>query len=366
MNNQVYKFNNFDLLRLAAALQVVANHTIEELQIHQSVILSKMLHFSQLFPGVPIFFFISGFLISKSYESNHRLGEYAQNRMLRLYPGLVICVSVSFIFIYLSGYMATTNAGIFDWGLLYLAKTTVVQFYNPDFMRAYGDGVLNGSLWTITVEIQFYILVPIIYTLFNLKNAAHTNLIIVTLILLFLLVNRAYANIPFEYHDTASYKLLRISFLPWFYMFLFGIFAQKNFSLLHKLLANNFVPIFVVYCLTAYIASSYKLSFSNNISPVFFVPLAITAFSFAYSFSGISKKLLRGNDISYGTYIYHMPVVNVMLYTGFHGSLSSALCAFLITIILALASWLLIEKKSLSLKRHPFNPLNRENTKQLD
>jgi len=357
MNKQTFKLNNFDLLRLIAAMQVVNIHAIEILHIHPSGIVKSFLHFIAIFPGVPIFFFISGFLISRSYESNHRLVEYSQNRVLRLYPGLIACVTLSFFLIYISGYMATANASVFDWSLLYLAKTTFVQFYNPDFMRAYGDGVLNGSLWTITVEIQFYFLVPIFYTIFKLHGGDSTNVKLIVLALGFLIINRVYTNIPGEYHDEIGYKLLRVSFLPWFYMFLFGVIVQKNFDFFYKIVAGKFIYFLILYCVIGYLARTYKFGLGNNINPVIYIFLVLLALSFAYSFVGLSKKILRGNDISYGTYIYHMPVVNFMLYNGYSGDMIQAFYVFLITVLLAVISWLVIEKKSLGLKRHPLNPL---------
>ena len=199
---------------------------------------------------------------------------------------------------------------------------------------------------------------PIIYLFFKKNDSVKTNYTLTVLILIFFLINRIYAYIPNENHGDIEYKLFRISFLPWFYMFLIGVFFQKNFTLFYKLLAGKFVLTFLTYCIVIYIAHSYKLSFNNNINPVVFIFLTATAFSFAYSFVGLSKKLLKGNDISYGAYIYHMPVVNFMLYSGFYGMFSNAVYALLITILLATASWLLIEKRSLRFKKHPLNPLN--------
>jgi peptidoglycan/LPS O-acetylase OafA/YrhL len=352
MDKHYFRINNFDLLRLLAALQVAVDHAVDIMHVQPPAFLEYVLKFAEFFPGVPIFFFISGFLISKSFEKNHRLSEYFENRVLRLYPGLIVCVALTFLSIAVTGYMASSNAGIFDWALLFAAKTTILQFYNPDFMRAFGDGVLNGSLWTITVEIQFYFLVPIIYAIFKLKDPKKSTKIILVLIALFLIINRIYKYTPIEYHDTVVYKLAMVTFLPWFYMFLTGVLVQKNFEFFHRILANKITILFPIYCVVGY----FNIGAGNNINPLVFLVLAATAFSFAYSYTSLNKKLLKGNDISYGLYIYHMPVVDFMLFSGYSGELSYAIYAVILSIGFALFSWTAIEKPSLRLKKHPLRP----------
>jgi peptidoglycan/LPS O-acetylase OafA/YrhL len=337
-----FRINNFDLLRLFASLQVAVNHTIDIMQVEPPGALRYILYFSYYFPGVPIFFFISGFLISKSYEGNHRLKEYLTNRALRLYPGLTVCVLLTFISIAASGYMQKVDRGVCDWALLFFAKTTFVQFYNPDFMRAFGDGVLNGSLWTITVEIQFYILIPLIYSAFDLKDPTKANRTLIMLIVLFLIINGIYRHIPGEYHQAIPFKLAVVSFFPWLYMFLAGMLVQKNFGFFHRYLSNK------IY--------ANNLGLGNNINPLLFVFLAATIFSFAYSYTSLNKKLLRGNDISYGLYIYHMPVVDFLIYIGLSASFKYSIFAMLIAVGLAIISWVLIEKPCLRLKMHPLKP----------
>ena len=59
-----FGLNNFDLLRILAATQVLYFHTIFHLKINAP---SWSLVF-QDFPGVPVFFVISGYLVSASYE----------------------------------------------------------------------------------------------------------------------------------------------------------------------------------------------------------------------------------------------------------------------------------------------------------
>ncbi|MAM87484.1 MAG: hypothetical protein CME36_09285 [unclassified Hahellaceae] len=351
----LFRTNNFDLLRLFAASQVAILHALHVMNVSVSSFVQSALGLLYIFPGVPIFFFVSGYLISKSYESNSRLDDYSSNRILRLFPALIIAVTLSFVLIFASGYSAEADASFFDWLLLYFAKISVVQFYNPEFMRAYGDGVLNGSLWTITVELQFYVLVPIVYTLFKLKD--DNNVRLLALIAIFFAFNRIFSFVPYEYQSEVIYKLIRVSFIPWFYMFLIGVFFQRNFSRIHDLLAGKFWYVLPVYLAIGLVAVQYNANFGNNVNPLFFALLAPLIFSFAYSFPTLASRVTRGNDVSYGIYIYHMPVINCMVYLGLTGSFTFALTAMLLTTVIALSSWFLIERNCLKLKNHPFNPI---------
>jgi peptidoglycan/LPS O-acetylase OafA/YrhL len=156
-----FKENSLDAMRLLAASEVAIEHTFEFMLDERPD--NLFFDILELFPGVPIFFFISGYLISKAYERSPNNWEYAKNRILRLYPALIICVAVNIMMVGATGYFSISQASNSDIALLFLGKTTFFQFYNPDFMRAFGDGVLNGSLWTICVELQFYILTPLLY-----------------------------------------------------------------------------------------------------------------------------------------------------------------------------------------------------------
>ncbi len=157
----LFRVNNFNIIRLIAALQVAILHTMSHLEVEHTS--SVMLSISSYFPGVPIFFFVSGFLISKSYENNSLIKEYASNRILRIYPALVICTFVAIFSIYLTGYLENRNFSTIEFVLWLVGQISFFQFYNPEFMREFGTGVMNGSLWTISVELQFYLMVPIIY-----------------------------------------------------------------------------------------------------------------------------------------------------------------------------------------------------------
>ena len=82
-----------------------------------------------LFPGVPVFFLISGLLISRSYETNRNLREYAVNRSLRIFPGLVVCVALNLLAVASTGYFGQVSARALDVALL---GTPVMMHFPSD------------------------------------------------------------------------------------------------------------------------------------------------------------------------------------------------------------------------------------------
>lgn len=348
------KTNNFDLIRLAAALQVALNHAGADLG--DAAPAWHLRAIADWFPGVPIFFFISGFLISKSFEKNSVLHEYAQNRFLRIYPGLAVCFLLSLASVWLTGYFAKISVSPADMLLWAGAQLSVGQFYNPEFMRHYGLGVLNGSTWTITVELQFYVLVPLMYGVLRWRGLSRRrfNLILGGLILGFMIVNQEYVHAAAFHSRPLWYKLAGVSFAPWFYMFLVGVLFQRNFNVIQRWFAGRFIPVLAAYCVLGFLASHVLgWGFGNSLNPLLFIGLSIGTFAAAFSANTLSDRLLRRNDLSYGVYIYHGPVINLLLATRLGAAWMGFPLAVAATLGLAYASWRMVEKPALTLKRHP-------------
>lgn len=348
------KSNNFDLIRLFAAFQVALLHSIEHLAI--DVRFPWLTAVIGMFPGVPIFFFVSGFLISRSFERNPRVNEFAVNRVLRIYPALLVCLALSIASVAATGYFhehAVALGPLFAW---IAAQVSIAQFFNPGFLRSYGVGVLNGSLWTISVELQFYVLIPVIYAALGprLANRRVANAILLAMIAVFMLANRVYMwGMPRD-HGVRAFDIIGVTFIPWVYMFLFGLLFQRNAELLHRVAHGRFLPFLAVYCFACWCAKSWLgWGFGNSLQPVLFLMLCFLIFSAAYSNDTLSDRLLKRNDISYGIYIYHMPVINFLLAVGLGASGVRLLIALGTTVALAALSWVLIERPALALKKHP-------------
>jgi peptidoglycan/LPS O-acetylase OafA/YrhL len=333
-----FKVNNFDLLRLFAATEVVAGHYFEHLNITFSPLLTKIL---DLFPGVPIFFVISGYLISASYERNNDLVNYTRNRILRIFPALWCCIFLTIIIFSLTG-VSFFNTQTIAWLPSQLAGIT----YTPKFLENYGFGSYNGSLWSIPVELQFYILLPICYHFIS-KNI---NILLFLLLAVFTVLHFEYRFNNFSHLTT---KLLGYSFIPHFYLFLTGVIFQRLKLHNSRLIYNK-----ALYWIILYV--TFSLTLSDVLNPVVFSViydflLAFCALSMAYTLPGAAKKILRSNDISYGVYIYHGLILTVLVQEKIatHVNLFELI---IMTYIIAYLSWIFIEKPFINLKKKSLKP----------
>jgi peptidoglycan/LPS O-acetylase OafA/YrhL len=335
--------NNFNLIRLLAATQVLIVHACNHFGYNSSFI--NML---KCFPGVPLFFFISGYLIGGTYIKNHANGLYTffRNRVLRLYPALIICIAISIISVYFTGYFKTTNVTVAHFVAWILGQVSFFQFYNPVFMRNYGVGVLNGSLWTISVEVQFYLLTPFIFYLLAKRKY------VVYLLLIISVLTNIYIKI---YPDWTSIymKLITVSFLPWVYMFLLGYFFSYYPRL--KTYANriNIWVVMILYIVSMIFIGSYHNNAQNSINPVSVLLLSILILRFSKAtlyMPAKIEKFVDEYDLSYGTYIYHMPIINCLLYINLFSLTGNILITIAGAITMAYLSWCFVERSMLKLK----------------
>lgn len=334
--------NNFDLLRLIAALQVAITHGANHLG--QS---NWVLDIIAMFPGVPIFFFLSGFLIYGSYESSLKseipLRNFFIKRFLRLYPGLWLCFAIGLLLVFVTGYFSTAEVDSKIAAFWILCQTTVFQFYNPEFMREFGTGVLNGALWTISVEIQFYLLFPILYKVITSRFA-------LLVVFIFGCINIVHSN--FNPSDTTLLKLFSVSFMPWIYMFMLGaIIARQQTWIIPILCRPPLLVTLAVFCLICWISLSQELTWGNRINPLGYLAMVWLVIQIAFKNRALSSRLLGKNDISYGVYIYHMPIINALLFVRGEG-VYEFFVAISLTVILAIASWRFVERPALRLKRY--------------
>lgn len=340
--------NNFDLIRLFAALQVLIFHCIAHLEIDS---LSNTFILN-LFPGVLMFFTISGFLIMSSLDRNQNIKKYTINRILRIFPALLICLIVTLIL--LLSFNIIKISDFFSHPILtwFFAQSTFFQFWTPDILRSWGVGTPNGSLWTIAVELQFYIILPIL--LLSFKKIKFIYKILFSVVVLIIL--NYYLSIKITLLDPESInnesifsKLIGVSFLPYLNYFFIGVIIYiywNKIKIFFEGKALFWLIFYVIFCFYFNVEPSYH---PTNFQIIANILLGILTISCAFTFPKLGK-ILKGNDISYGMYIYHMLVINTMVHLGYNEKFNYLIITILLTTIISILSWLFIEKKSLSLK----------------
>jgi peptidoglycan/LPS O-acetylase OafA/YrhL len=116
--------------------------------------------------GVPIFFVISGYCIHRSGASrllanpDYRLdaGQFWLRRLVRIYPVLLAALALTFVADSISLTMTPVSHKILDIG----PQAFLVNLFSLQGVagKTYGS---NGALWTLSLEVQFYLLYPLLF-----------------------------------------------------------------------------------------------------------------------------------------------------------------------------------------------------------
>jgi peptidoglycan/LPS O-acetylase OafA/YrhL len=176
----------FNWLRLALALGIFTFHSVTISYGSAASIPPVLLVFARLI--LPMFFALSGFLIAASLARSPSLAQFITFRALRLLPPLMIIVLTS---MFILGPLFTTEswrAYFSERGFInYLANIAAQPRYGLPgvFTHNARPGVVNGSLWTIPVELWCYLGMAPVFILGLIKKPI--PLAISALILLFVL-----------------------------------------------------------------------------------------------------------------------------------------------------------------------------------
>ena len=323
--------NNFDAVRLSLAITVVFSHV---LVLTQLPTFSNFYLFNADF-AVKGFFAISGFLVMKSYSSSASLFEFFEKRIRRIYPAYFTTIIICFLL-----GVSYTTLDLYEFlkhpdSIRYvISNLTFLNFIQPSLPSVF-DGnpykIIDGSLWTIKIEICLYLCIPIIFFSFRRWGAIRAAGLIFILSSAWVLFFKHFlgttlgAEVARQFPGQLSY-------------FIFGAllsFNEKVFALLGYILILSFA-LFLIF----------ENTFLNVLlEPSFYSSLVI------YLATKAIKNLHLGKfgDLSYGVYLIHFPIIQSLIHLKVfsYNPWLGLILTIALTLCLAWLSWHLIEKRFL-------------------
>ena len=331
--------NRFDLLRLLFAALVFAYH---------AVVLSVFAPGGELESGLALlaelsiqgFFIVSGALVYGSFERSTSLMDYAGKRVRRLYPAYAVVIVVpAMIALVLSLGTGEGTGQVFHYLWANLIFLNFLQPELPGLFEGNRFPEVNGALWTLKIEVMFYAVLPVLaWGIAKLKR--HWWVGIAGLII----AAMAWQEWVLAWSHPLSEPVARQ--LPGQMMYFAAGMALWR---LWGDAQRHAFPLLVIGLISLGLA--------------LFVPgldmlrvLGLAGFIAGVAFmEGPPLNTARWGDISYGVYIVHFPVVQVLVALGVFstfGPIAGFALSALIVTGLSLALWWWVEKPALRRDSH--------------
>jgi peptidoglycan/LPS O-acetylase OafA/YrhL len=325
--------NNFDLLRLVFAATVALVHAGE-----LSGFAALQLINQTLSSGVAVeaFFVVSGFLIFMSFERSSSLRSYAQKRLRRIYPAyFIVVVLCAFGLLAVStestrGYFST------GWWQYLCANLLFLNFLQPTLPGVFEGNPLatiNGALWTLKIEVMFYISVPLFVFLFRkFKPLPVIALTYLASTIYALLLSQTALRTQSEFYSNLGHQLpgqLRY-FMAGAFFYYFLPHFEKN--------ARYFL-----------LAGAAILAVDQLHPLMLLEPFALASVVMFFGLFCYVGNFGRYGDFSYGAYIAHFPIIQLLLQSGLFAERPWLFIAAVTacTATAAVLMWHLIEKRFL-------------------
>jgi peptidoglycan/LPS O-acetylase OafA/YrhL len=327
--------NSFNALRLIFALMVAAFHAVALPSLAAGTPLEGVLAVMAEV-GVQGFFVLSGYLVYASLQRSSSLGLYAEKRVRRLYPGYATVVIVCALAALALSPEARANLGAvaayLGWNLLFL------NFMAPEIpgvFEAHRFSEINGALWTLKIEVLFYLILPLLAAMLRIADRWKW------LVLALIYVAAEAWRIGFREVGNAQGSALFIELFP-------QLPGQMSFFVTG--MAFHLIKLDARRLQLAGLAGLglFVLSLLTPLAE----PLRAVGLGALTIYLGTSVArtfdAARFGDLSYGLYIVHFPIIQTVIAAGLFASVESGvLISAVASLAAALVLWHLVERPAL-------------------
>ena len=318
----IRKENNFSAIRMACCFGIVYEHI---------GVLSgwniPMLNIRMFM--VRVFFCLSGFWVTYSYLKSSSVIEYFKKRIRRIIPQYWLVVVLQFLL------GALFNLGIKYWKSVYSWKYLIcnmlfMNFLCPSipgvFEQNYYGPAINGALWTMKIEVMFYILLPVLMALLYKTQSEKSRNCILGCIYMFSYIYYLF----FTYNEKYLLDSRLVNQLPaYMTFFVAGMIYLLNFDFFRKMERVFIIPAVVLLVEQICIRDYYGYVLLPMALIIVVVWLALSV-----SYAGCIV------DYSYSLYLVHFPIVQLCVSVGIM-ELPMTLVLILVVFMITISAFLL-------------------------
>jgi peptidoglycan/LPS O-acetylase OafA/YrhL len=341
--------NCFDLLRLLSCGLVVFSHSYALTGATDPV--DGLLGFQAGTIGVFMLFSLSGYLLAASLTADSRLRAFWIRRGLRLWPGLFVSVVLTALVLgpVVSSVSATTYLS-HSQPYAYVLKQSVFDVFRPHLPGVFVHNplplVVNGSLWTLPLEVCCYAALAIAAVIGALRRPRW--ILGVVVIVLVVMVAVAPPDSP-KGIAPHGIKLLANALRPC------GALAFGSFLWLERDRIPRTVGMLVLALVLVLLPFPSGVRSAIDVVAVPYVVAVVGSLR-----PGRLRVLIAAGDVSYGAYIYGFPIQQVLAqYIG--GLTPGGMLALSAPLawVAGLASWHLVERPANGLRKRLIGPGDR-------
>lgn len=329
--------NFFTPLRLLFATLVVIGHSYAIALRDPMSEPQLFFHYTFSYLAVNLFFIASGFLVTKSMLYRGDVAEYSAARFLRIYPGLI--VHVLFVMFIIGPLATSLTLGEYFTHIDFLKQPFVVlsflsaQMWLPGIFESNAEQMGSAPLWTLRYEILAYIGTVIVFSLGLLKKKW---MVLAQFILPSIAWMAVHAVGVFDDLPGTIQNILRFGIA---YGLGASIYAYRDRLSFHAL----GIPLMVMLAVLTSKFQAFEITMN--------LMLAYMVMWAAYIKAPKLNVLQKLSDVSYGVYIYHWCILQlVFMWMPNLSVMGLFLIALPVTFILASLSWHFVEKPMLAHK----------------
>lgn len=292
---------DIQILRGVAVLLVVLYHV-------------KMAGFDNGLLGVDVFFVVSGYLMALLYDKRSP-SEFLLARLNRLVPAYAVVTVLTLV----TAYFVTVPADfqqVSDQAAMGAGFLSNFYYWNQSsyFQSQDFNPLLN--YWSLSVEVQFYLFVPFLFPLLRKRRALALGLFGLSLLLCLAVLTKS-EKTAFFMLPTRMWEFLLGAFAAWY--------GQRE-SFRRGRLGAGFLGLLLA------VVFLFPLSQGTQNIPLghpSFAALVVTALTAGLLVTGLPRRfetslpgrmLTRLGDISYSVYLVHFPVIVLVNYQPFGGT----------------------------------------------